>query len=357
MVANRFTAPRRSVPAFLMTLAALLAFVSGSEARTLKVEPPVAATNSALESSAERLSRDGACACDSAWVGSILYTLQLPGTVFTFGDTVRIVLGVTNYGTEPVTYYFDTLCQSWFGVYPDSCGPTIPGCTGTWDVGTSCYQMQSSFAVEPGQTQQFVRDWRQHRNESYPAAPGNYTAWGAVWWPYFDESLLSVRFSIIPYGPKVIQEALDAAAPGDTVLVPPGIYQENLILLAQHNGIVLKTEHGPEETILDGGGRGSAVYARHVDGSTVVEGFTIRNGTEGHTNCGPGGYVGGGFSLLELASLTIRNNIIRDCRSDNGGGVATNWGASAQIEGNLFLHNQATDNGGGVYGHIWSGFP
>lgn len=75
-----------------------------------------------------------------------------------------------------------------------------------------------------------------------------------------------------------IQEAIDSAAYGDTVLVAPGKYDRLII----RSGIHLLAENGPEETFLQNG-RHWVIKADGVDSSAVVEGFTLdgRKSAEG----------------------------------------------------------------------------
>lgn len=72
--------------------------------------------------------------------------------------------------------------------------------------------------------------------------------------------------------------ALASAAPSDTILVAPGSYVENIIWPATA-GIKLLSEAGAAVTILDGGARESVIgIYTGVDTTTVIRGFTIRNG-------------------------------------------------------------------------------
>ena len=290
-------------------------------------------------------------ACDTLWADSILYRLELPSTVFTFGDTVRMVYRITNHRSTQAVFTFASTCQEWFGVYPDSCGPGQAGCESTWHSGWSCYYTQTRLEIEAGESAEYVLDWRQHTDEGYPAPPGAYTAYGTLKiTELFYPLLLSVPFTIVPYGPRPIQEALDAATAGDTVLVGAGIYYENLVLMDQHAGVVLKSDDGPQTTFLDGGRRGSVVYAYYTLSTTVIEGFTIRGGRNAASREYYGSYTpGGGVALLQSAHPDIRNNIIRDNESTRGGGIAVNYASDVHIEGNLFLDNTATDAGGGAY--------
>jgi len=72
--------------------------------------------------------------------------------------------------------------------------------------------------------------------------------------------------------------ALSIVEPYDTILVAPGVYAENLVWPSKP-GIKLLSEAGRGVTILDGGGRDQVIgiYCG-VDTTTVVRGFTIRNG-------------------------------------------------------------------------------
>lgn len=82
----------------------------------------------------------------------------------------------------------------------------------------------------------------------------------------------------VPIDHPTVDRALRAAGPGDTVLVAPGVYQENIVWpLVQ--GIVLTGEASPEATILDGGGALSVigVYGS-IDSTTVIRRLTLQHG-------------------------------------------------------------------------------
>ena len=75
-----------------------------------------------------------------------------------------------------------------------------------------------------------------------------------------------------------IDLALFLADPGDTVLVAPGTYEVNLEW-PDTPGIKLLSELGPGVTVLDGSGTFQVIgIYTGVDTTTVVAGFTIRNG-------------------------------------------------------------------------------
>ena len=86
----------------------------------------------------------------------------------------------------------------------------------------------------------------------------------------------------VPLQIPSVHSAVNIAQPGDTVLVAPGTYVENVVW-PPWSGVVLLAEKGPAETILDGGALEAVISIETaVDSTTVIRGFTIRNGhTEG----------------------------------------------------------------------------
>jgi parallel beta-helix repeat protein len=74
---------------------------------------------------------------------------------------------------------------------------------------------------------------------------------------------------------STIQEAINAANPGDTIRVYDGTYYENLIL----NKSVSIIGNGSGNTIIDGGGSGDVINI--TAGHVTVDGFTFKNGYTG----------------------------------------------------------------------------
>jgi len=76
-----------------------------------------------------------------------------------------------------------------------------------------------------------------------------------------------------PY--STIQEGINAAVSGQTVLVEPGVYYGNLEL---KSGVVLKSRAGPSYTIIDGQGASIAVMSPYGEApESRIDGFTVRN--------------------------------------------------------------------------------
>ncbi|MHC4945705.1 MAG: right-handed parallel beta-helix repeat-containing protein, partial [Planctomycetota bacterium] len=102
-----------------------------------------------------------------------------------------------------------------------------------------------------------------------------------------------------------IQSAINAAAKGDLVLVAPGTYFENIDFSGKT--ITVKSSDGSYCTFIDGSQAGSVVVFRnHESSKSVLDGFTISNGT-GTQHPDYGGWVGGGIFCYK-ASPTIINN-------------------------------------------------
>lgn len=135
-----------------------------------------------------------------------------------------------------------------------------------------------------------------------------------------------------------IQDCIDASADGDTCLVMPGTYVENIDLGSKN--LTISSESGPDVTVIDGGAAGSVVTIADGQGETcVIDGLTITNG-DNTTR-------GGGISI-DATSPTISNCIIDNNDATYGGGIYMRNGASPRITGNTISNNSATSHSGGI---------
>ena len=144
----------------------------------------------------------------------------------------------------------------------------------------------------------------------------------------------------VPTNQPTIQAAINAANNGDTVLIAPGTYIENI----NFNGktITVTSSGGSLVTTIDGGANGSVVTFNHAETSDAkLDGFTIRNG---FLNGGTGGGI-----VITAASPTISNNIITGNHAAAGIGIYANDG-SPVIRNNTITGNDQTGAGSGGFG-------
>ena len=105
----------------------------------------------------------------------------------------------------------------------------------------------------------------------------------------------------VPGRYRTISAAVAAAHSGDTVLVSPGTYRENITISGKN--VVLRTTNGPDRTIIAGNPGRSPVMFRNVSGASVIRGFKIVSGNA------PSGQ-GGGITVANNASPVIAYNKI-----------------------------------------------
>jgi parallel beta-helix repeat protein len=122
----------------------------------------------------------------------------------------------------------------------------------------------------------------------------------------------------VPADYSTIQEAIDAAKPGDTIHVEEGIYLEHVII---HKSLMLVGENS-RTTIIDGTGDGTVITisARNVE----ISGFTVQNGRDGIV-------VKGYFRGSIIQGNTISNN--------TSSGIFIHYGNDNVIQGNTVSNN------------------
>ena len=157
----------------------------------------------------------------------------------------------------------------------------------------------------------------------------------------------------VPDDVETIQGGINEAEDGDTVLVAPGEYRENI----NFNGMVItvasrflteQNEDYIENTIIDGGQSGSVVtFENGESDETFLVGLTLYNGSG--TDVGGGYRWGGGIYCLRsdptITNCTIRNNSV--VRTGNGGGLYFSV-SNSLIRDCIIMNNEATNVGGGV---------
>ena len=150
----------------------------------------------------------------------------------------------------------------------------------------------------------------------------------------------------VPGDQPTIQQGIDLASPGDTVLVAPGVYSGpgNRAIDFHGKGILLRSETGPESTVIDCQqmDRGF-IFQSGEDSTAVIEGLSISNGRH---NGGPGDLGGGVLcsnSSPKIVGCTLSGNI----STVAGGGIFAD--SSPVIRGCRFVQNEASIGGAAFF--------
>jgi len=144
----------------------------------------------------------------------------------------------------------------------------------------------------------------------------------------------------VPSQYSTIQAGLNAAQSGDTVLVQPGTYIEN-IFWPTLNGIKLIAAGDTTNTIIDGNKIGSIITMNGhliIDSSTCIYGFTLKNGYS---------YSKGGGICIDSASPYLSHLNIFSNSSNYGGGIYIRAGQLFLKSSHIFSNNGSF--GGGIY--------
>jgi len=143
----------------------------------------------------------------------------------------------------------------------------------------------------------------------------------------------------VPADFPTIQAAINAAVPGDTVLVADGTYigEENTNIDFLGKPILVTSENGSGETIIDCefGSRGFCIVHNRVK-DTELRGFTVRNG---YLSC---------IKVL-YSELRISDCIISNSSTDRGGGGISITESNVSLHNCIIADNFAEYGGGGIF--------
>ena len=179
-----------------------------------------------------------------------------------------------------------------------------------------------------------------------------------------------------------IQHGIDVASNGDTVLVHPGVYKENINFTGKNItvGSLLVTTGDEDyilQTVIDGNRNDHVVTFASGEAATArLSGFTITNGYA-HGTSSPGYHGGGVFCLNANPTLThlkvsgneaaqhggglyfghcsptIQDVIVTDnLAGSGGGGIRYSYG-SVSLENVMVAHNSTRGDGAGAGIHFY----
>jgi uncharacterized repeat protein (TIGR03803 family) len=159
---------------------------------------------------------------------------------------------------------------------------------------------------------------------------------------------------------NVIQDAVDVAEPGDTILVTNGVYasgerDSNRVMVDKP--IAVQSVNGPEVTIIQGlkisTNRNAGLRCMYLASGASLNGFTLTNGAARYSeNVDPPGYVGGGV-FCEDTNASVSNCILIGNSGffSDGGSQARGGGAWGGTLNNCKLIQNTAGRGGGA---AWS---
>lgn len=148
---------------------------------------------------------------------------------------------------------------------------------------------------------------------------------------------------IVPSDHPTLAVAIEQAVDGDTIVLEDGTYDDagysNLTF--DEKQLTIRSQNGPENTIIDLGQKRAFSFDGFIDSNTVISGITFRNG-------GTSTLTFGGIVFLRSASPKFVDCVFEKGRADYGGAVSCNL-SKAIFENCTFNTNRCDEDGGAIY--------
>jgi hypothetical protein len=168
----------------------------------------------------------------------------------------------------------------------------------------------------------------------------------------------------VPGIQPTIQSGINAATNGDTVVVSPGVYYENIFFRGKNIVVTSRFyETGDlnfiQSTVINGSQplhsdtASCVLIINHEDSTAVLQGFTITGGkgTKWLDEHGAGTYREGGGILIAFSAPTVRYNLIMNNEAANTSGVSSAGGGGIRAgDGNPKILNNFITTNNGRYG-------
>lgn len=177
--------------------------------------------------------------------------------------------------------------------------------------------------------------------------------------------------------PPTIQDKVDSAAPGDTILLEPGTYSDFheytdfigrtvSVAVVLKDGVVLRGATGdPADVVLDMQGVAKGIWLHEAGASTGIADLTIRNATWAITGYDASPWVtncvfenngttdekvsaAGTGIYFDKSSSVISDCIFRNNEARSGAGAAFGSWSDVRLERCQFTNNVAVSSGGGL---------
>jgi len=137
--------------------------------------------------------------------------------------------------------------------------------------------------------------------------------------------VLSARTIVVPTEIQTLKQAIEEAGPGDTILLEPGVYEENVYvskpLHVTSRFLMTGLETYVYETIVDGRGKTVFTIEGPLEGAVTLTGLTIRNGDDG---------------IMASAVVNLFHNLVTRCED----GIDYETGGGGILRENVFRENE-----------------